>query len=314
MTVAKLLQSRLSFPVIAAPMFLVSGPELVIGCCTSGVLGTFPSLNLRSAACFDEWLIKIESTLAEYDARNPAAPAAPYGVNIAAHKTNLRLQEDLALVERHQVPLVISSFGNPKEIVKTVHGYGGLVFHDATTVEWAKKAIEAGVDGIIAVCAGAGGHAGLMNPFAFIPQIREFWTGAIALAGCISDGRSVRAAQLLGADFAYIGTKFIACHESMAGQGYKNMLINSGPNDLIYTRAFSGSPANMLRQSILDKGMDPDNLPDMKHVNLGEELNLGHESKAWKDIWTAGQGVGLIHDIVPVREMIARLKHEYDQV
>jgi nitronate monooxygenase len=232
-------------------------------------------------------------------------------VNIIAHKTNRRLEEDMTLVERHQVLLVITSAGNPKEIVKTVHGYGGLVFHDVTTVGWAEKAIDAGVDGIIPVCAGAGGHAGLMNPFAIVPQIRMFWDGVIALAGCISDGRSVRAAQVLGADFAYMGTKFIASHESMASDAYKNMLVTAGPNDLVYTPAFSGIPANMLRPSIVANGMDPDNLPDKKHIDLGEEFN--HEGKAWRNIWTAGQGVGSIRDIVPVREVIARLKHEYAQ-
>ena len=309
MAVPKMLQGRLVIPVIAAPMFLVSGLDLVIGCCTNGVLGTFPSLNLRTATCFDEWLTQIKSALAAYDAVHPDATAAPYGVNIIAHKTNRRLKEDMTLVERHQVPLVITSAGNPIEIVKTVHGYGGLVFHDVTTVGWAEKAIDAGVDGIIAVCAGAGGHAGLMNPFAIVPQIRMFWDGVIALAGCVSDGRSVRAAQVLGADFAYMGTKFIASHESMASDAYKNMLVTSGPNDLVYTPAFSGIPANMLRPSIVANGMDPDNLPDKKHVDLGEEFN--YEGKAWRDIWTAGQGVGSIRDIMPVREVIARLKQEY---
>ena len=309
-SVASELGSKLSIPVIAAPLFLVSGPDLVIGCCRDGVLGTFPSLNLRSAAAFEDWLIQIRDALAAHDQANPGRKAAPYGVNIIAHKTNLRLAEDMALVEKYRVPVVITSVGNPSEIVRTVHGYGGLVFHDVTTPEWARKAISAGVDGIILVCGGAGGHAGIINPFAFVPQVREFYDGVVALAGCISDGRSIHAAQALGADFAYMGTKFIATTESMAGDPYKQMLIDAGPTDLVYTPAFSGIPANMLRQSIIDNGMDPDNLPTKEHIDLGEEFN--HEAKAWRDIWTAGQGVGAIHDAPPVREVIARLKKDYD--
>lgn len=310
MAIPKGLEGRLSLPIIVAPMFLVSGPDLVVSCCMKGVLGTFPSLNLRTASEFEEWLLQIESALALHDQQHPTAPAAPHGVNIIAHKTNRRLNADMAIVAKHRVPLVITSVGSPREIVKIVHDYGGLVFHDVTTVDWARKAVDAGVDGIIPVCAGAGGHAGLMNPFAIVPQIREFWDGAIALAGCVSDGRSVRAAQMLGADFAYMGTKFVACDESMASPAYKEMLIASSPSDLIYTPAFSGIPANMLRPSIVGNGMDPDNLPRKKHIDLGEEFN--HNAKAWRDIWTAGQGVGSIHDVVPVNEIISRLKREYE--
>lgn len=311
MTIPKQLQGRLSLPVIVAPMFLVSGPDLVIACCTNGILGTFPSLNLRTAAAFEEWLIQIKAELASHDKATAGSPAAPYGVNIIAHKTNKRLDEDMALVVKHQVPLVITSVGNPREIVKAVHAYGGLVFHDVTTVDWARKAVDLGVDGIIPVCGGAGGHAGLMNPFAFIPQIREFWDGAIALAGCISDGRSVRAAQILGADFAYIGTRFVATHESMASPAYKEMLETSKSTDLVYTPAFSGIPANMLRASIVANGLDPDRLPDKDHIDLGEEFN--HEAKAWRDIWTAGQGVGSIRETLPVADLIAGMKREFAQ-
>lgn len=307
MTIPKQLEGRLSLPIIGAPMFLVSGPDLVIACCTNGILGTFPSLNLRTVAAFEEWLIRIRAELAAHDKINPGSLAAPYGVNIIAHKTNERLDEDMALVVKYQVPLVITSLGNPREIVKTVHAYGGLVFHDVTTVDWARKAADAGVDGIIPVCCGAGGHAGLMNPFAFIPQIREFWDGAIALAGCISDGRSVLATQALGADFAYIGTRFIATHESMASPAYKKMLETAQSTDLVYTPAFSGIPANMLRPSIVASGMDPDHLPDKKHIDLGEEV------KAWRDVWTAGQGVGSIRETLPVADLIAHMKREYAQ-
>lgn len=300
---------RLSIPVIVAPLFLVSGPDLVINCCKNGVAGTFPSLNLRTAPAFEEWLVQIKEALALHDAAHPENPAAPYGVNIIAHKTNTRLDEDMALVEKHKVPLVITSVGNPSEICKVVHGYGGVVFHDVTTPAWAKKAIAAGVDGIILVCGGAGGHAGILNPFAFLPQVREFYEGPVALAGCISDGRSVFAAQTLGADFAYMGTRFIATQESMASQPYKDMLIDEGPTDIVYTPAFSGIPANMLRRSIVENGMDPDNLPSKDRIDLGEEFN--HEAKAWRDIWTAGQGVGSIHDIRPVEQVILDMKAEY---
>lgn len=310
MGISKQLQGKLSLPVIVAPMFLVSGPDLVVGCCINGVLGTFPSLNLRTAPAFEEWLIQIKTALATHDRATPRSPSAPYGVNIIAHRTNKRLDEDMDLVVKHQVPLVITSVGNPRDIVKQVHSYGGLVFHDVTTVDWARKAIDAGVDGVIPVCAGAGGHAGLMNPFAIVPQIREFYDGVIALAGCISDGRSVHAAQALGADFGYVGTRFIATDESMAGPAYKDMLVTSTATDLVYTPAFSGIPANMLRPSIVSSGMDPDRLPDKDHIDLGEEFN--HEAKAWRDIWTAGQGVGSIRNCVPVADLIARMKQEYD--
>jgi nitronate monooxygenase len=306
-SVAKL--DHLTIPVIAAPLFLVSGPDLVINCCKEGVVGTFPSLNLRTAPAFEEWLIQIKEALAAHDSAHPESPAAPYGVNIIAHKTNTRLEEDMALVEKHKVPLVITSVGNPSEIAERVHAYGGLVFHDVTTPAWAKKAIAAGVDGIILVCGGAGGHAGVLNPFAFLPQVREFYDGPIALAGCISDGRSVYAAQALGADFAYMGTRFIATEESMASNAYKEMLIDEGPTDLVYTPAFSGIPANMMRRSIIENGMDPDNLPSKDSIDLGEEFN--HEAKAWRDIWTAGQGVGAIHDVRPVKAVIRQMVDEY---
>jgi nitronate monooxygenase len=309
MSVASSLNDRLAIPIIAAPLFLVSGPDLVINCCKEGVLGTFPSLNLRTVEAFEDWLVQINDALADHDSTHPGRKAAPYGVNIIAHKTNKRLEADMALVEKYKVPLVITSVGNPSDIVKTVHGYGGLVFHDVTTPDWARKAVAAGVDGIILVCGGAGGHAGVINPFAFLPQVREFYDGAVALAGCISDGRSIYAAEALGADFAYMGTRFIATTESMASEPYKHMLVEAGPTELVYTPAFSGIPANMLRQSIVDNGMDPDNLPTKDHIDLGEEFN--HEAKAWRDIWTAGQGVGAIHDVRPVREVIDGLKREY---
>jgi len=309
MTLPVQLQGRLSLPLIVAPMFLVSGPDLVVASCTGGAIGTFPSLNLRSAAEFGEWLSRIEDELAAHDARTPGGRAAPYGVNIVAHRTNRRLEADMALVEQHRVPLVITSVGKPRPIVEAVHRNGGLVFHDATTVEWAAKAADDGVDGLILVCAGAGGHGGLLNPFAFVPEVRAFWRGALALSGCISDGRSIRAAEVLGADLAYVGTRFIATDESMASRAYKDMLIACGSRDLVYTPALSGIPANMLRPSIVASGMDPDDLPQKKGVDVAGEFN--QTGKAWRDIWTAGQGVGAVRDVVATAELIARMKREY---
>ena len=311
MSIPVAFQKRLTLPVIAAPLFLVSGPELVINCCKQGIVGTFPALNVRKVEKLEEWLTQISAELEVHDREHPTSLSAPYGVNIIAHRTNSRLEEDMKLVEEFRVPLVITSVGNPSDIAKRVHSYGGLVFHDVTTVEWARKAVNAGVDGLILVCGGAGGHAGLMNPFAFVPQVREFYDGPIALAGCISDGRSVYAAEALGADFAYLGTRFIACRESMAVDDYKQMLIESNAQDLVYTPAFSGIPANMLRKSISDNGLDPDNLPVKDKIDLGEEFN--HEAKAWRDIWTAGQGVGSIHDVPTVKDIVNRFQKEYSE-
>jgi nitronate monooxygenase len=300
--VPKALEGRLVLPVIAAPLFLVSGPELVIAACNSGVLGSFPSLNVRTTGEFEAWLERIRSGL--------SAGAAPYGVNLVAHSSNKRLDADVAVVEKHKVPVVITSVGNPRDIATTVHGYGGLVFHDATTIEYAQKAIKGGVDGVILVCAGSGGHSGNMNPFALVPQVREFYDGTIILAGCVSDGRSIRAAQVLGADMVYMGTRFVASAESMASSPYKDMLMVSEARDLIPTKAFSGITASMLRPSIVANGLDPDNLKEKDSIDFIGDFT--HEAKAWRDIWSAGQGVGSIHDVPPVRDIVARLKREYD--
>jgi nitronate monooxygenase len=309
MTLPDQLKGRLDLPAIAAPLFLVSCPALVIETCRQGVLGTFPSLNSRTTRGFEDWIVEIERGLAGEGAATPSANVSPYGVNLIVHKTNHRLQSDLDVVVKHRVPVVITSVGNPAAVVEAVHGYGGLVIHDVTTVEWARRALEANVDGLIPVCNGAGGHAGTMNPFAFVPQIREFYDGLIVLAGCISDGRGIRAAQMLGADLAYMGTRFVAAQESAASPEYKEMLIGSTPKDLIYTPAFSGIPANMLRPSIVAAGIDPENLQAKGKIDLGEEFS--HETKAWRDIWTAGQGVGSIHDVPRVADLIERLKREY---
>jgi nitronate monooxygenase len=296
------LTDRLSLPVIVAPLFLVSGPELVVAACNGGVLGTFPSLNVRTAAQFEAWLARVKAGL--------APGAAPYGVNLVAHSSNSRLEQDMAVVVKHRVPVVITSVGNPREIAKAVHGYGGRILHDVTTVEYARKAIDAGVDGVILVCAGSGGHSGHMNPFAFLPQVREFWDGLVVLAGCISDGRSIRAARALGADLVYMGTRFVATAESLASPDYKRMLVASQAKDLVGTRAFSGITASMLRPSIAANGLDPDNLPDKQGIDFVGDFD--HEAKAWRDIWSAGQGVGSIHDAPPAAELIARLRREYE--
>lgn len=294
---------RVRIPAIAAPMFLVSNPKLVTACCKEGVIGTFPALNQRSTAGFVEWLDEIKGALTDKD--------APYGVNLIVHKTNPRLQADLAEVVKHKVPLVITSLGAASEVVQAVHSYGGLVFHDIISVRHAEKAAAAGVDGLIPVSAGAGGHAGTINPFALIPEIRAVFKGYIALSGCISSGRGVAAARALGADFAYLGTRFIATEEANAPSEYKQMLIDSAAKDILYTPAISGVHANFLRTSIVRAGLDPEKLVHNGEINMGEELSA---SRAWKDIWSAGQGTGQIHEVLPAAELCARLTREYREI
>lgn len=309
MTVPNAFRGTLRVPVIAAPMFLVSGPDLVIEACKAGVAGTFPSLNARPAAQLDEWLGRINAELQTHRAAHPGAPVAPFGVNLILHPSNERLPEDLALVAKHRVPLVITSLGHPGEVVKTVHAYGGLVFADIIHAYHAKKAIAAGVDGIIAVAGGAGGHAGTQNPFSLIREIREFWDGALALAGSISDGASVRAAEIMGADFAYMGTRFIATRESMAQEAYKAMLVECSASDVVYTDAISGTNANFLWPSLARAGFDREQLS----VNFGKGKlhGVADEARAWRDVWSAGHGVATIHDVPPVAELVDRLVAEY---
>jgi nitronate monooxygenase len=295
-------QGRLRIPAIAAPMFLVSNPKLVAACCQSGVVGTFPALNQRTTAGFVEWLDELNATLTDKD--------APFGVNLIVHKTNPRLQADLEQVVRHKVPLVITSLGAVAEVVDAVHSYGGVVFHDIVNQRHAEKAAKAGVDGLIPVAAGAGGHAGIVNPFALVPEIRSVFDGYIALSGCISSGRGVAAARALGADFAYIGTRFIATQEANAPDAYKQMLLDSTSADILYTPAISGIPASFLRQSIVAAGLDPDRLKPKTEINLGEELDA---AKAWKDIWSAGQGTTEIRDVPPAAQLCARLIREYGE-
>ncbi len=295
------LAGRLRLPAIASPMFLVSGPDLVVETCKAGMVGTFPALNQRSSEGYAAWLDEIEGRL------DGVPDAAPFGVNLIVHRTNPRLEQDLAITAQHKVPIVITSLGAVPDLVKAVHGYGGVVFHDVISLRHAQKAAEAGVDGIIAVAAGAGGHAGMMSPFALVAEIRRFFEGTIVLAGAISNGAQIAAAQLMGADLAYLGTRFIATSESLADPAYKDMLLRTRAADILYTPAISGVNANFMRESIAAAGLDPDNL-----TSHGK-LDMASEAKVWKTIWSAGQGVGSIEDVPSVAELGARLAGEYAQ-
>jgi len=292
------LQKGLKLPVIEAPMFLVSGPDLVVECCNAGVIGTFPSLNQRTTEGYRDWLVEIKSRL------NP--DAAAFGVNHIVHPTNPRLMADMMVSVEHQVPLIITSLGAVRDVVDAVHGYGGVVFHDIANVRHAKKAAEAGVDGLILVANGAGGHAGVVNPFALINEVRAFFEGTIILSGCLSTGQDVAAALMMGADFAYMGTRFINTTEAMADPEYKAMIMESGATDITYTPAVSGIPANFMTKSLVANGVDPKHLPEHK-------LDMGAEARAWKTVWSAGQGAGSVHDVLPAAELIARLRDEYTQ-
>ncbi len=304
-------RDRLSLPVVAAPMFLVSGPRLVIEACRNGVLGTFPALNHRSTEGFDGWLTEIEKALD--GATQPSGkPAAPYGVNLIVHRSNPRVQADLEVVVKHKVPVVITSLGAVSELVDAVHSYGGLVYHDVTNRRHAEKAVAAGVDGLILVAAGAGGHAGTLHPMPFIAEIRSFFDGTILLSGCISRGRDVAAAMQMGADLAYLGTRFINTDESQADDGYKEMIIDSGTASIVYTAAVSGVPASFLRPSLEAMGITKEMWAGSAKIDFGKELDAAQaEAKAWKTLWSAGQGVATIQDSLPVAELVARLKEEF---
>jgi nitronate monooxygenase len=304
-------RDRLTLPVIGSPLFIASTPDLVIAQCKAGIIGAFPALNARPAHVLDEWLVRIRSELAAHAAAHPGARVAPYAVNQIAHASNDRLQRDMECCVRHEVPLIITSLKPPREIVEAAHSYGGLVFHDVISVRHARKAVEQGVDGIIVVCAGAGGHAGTGSPFALVREIREFFDGTLVLAGAMSSGADVLAAQAIGADMAYIGTRFLATTEANALPEYKQMLVESGSDDVVYTSLFTGVKGNYLRGSVLAAGLDPDQLPeaDKSKMNFGSGGNM--EKKAWRDIWSGGQGVGNIHDIAPAGEIVARMAQEY---
>ncbi len=292
--------SRLQLPAIAGPMFLISGPDLVIGCCNAGVVGSFPSLNARTTELLDQWLTRIA-------AETSGAGAAPYAVNLIVHASNTRLEEDLALVERHKAPLVIASVGSPAGVVTRVHAYGGLVFSDVASLKHARRAAEVGVDGLILLCAGSGGNTGWLNPFAFVGAVREFFDGPIVLAGAISRGQYIHVAQELGADLAYIGTSFIAARESLANDKYRSMLIDATADDIILTAEVTGIPANMLRQSLESAGLKTGN----KHEGGFSLLREMEMLKAWRDIWSAGHGVGDVHAVEGVAELVQRFKADY---
>jgi nitronate monooxygenase len=304
-------RDRLTLPVIGSPLFIASTPELVIAQCKAGIIGSFPALNARPAAVLDEWLVRIRSELEAHAAAHPGARVAPFAVNQIAHASNDRLQHDVEACVRHRVPLIITSLKPPREIVEAAHSYGGLVFHDVISVRHARKAAEQGVDGIIVVCAGAGGHAGTGSPFALVREIRQFFDGTLVLAGAMSSGADVLAAQAIGADMAYIGTRFLATTEANAMVEYKQMLVKSTSDDVVYTSLFTGVKGNYLRGSVVAAGLDPDQLPeaDKSKMNFGSGGNM--EKKAWRDIWSGGQGVGNIHDILPAGEVVARMVQEY---
>jgi nitronate monooxygenase len=304
MSLPALLEQRLRLPVVAAPMFLVSNPQLVLACCRNGIVGSFPALNQRDSGAFKAWLEEIEAGL--------QTESAPYAVNLIVHGSNPRLQADLAICIEQRVPIVITSLGAAREVVDAVHGYGGLVFHDVTTRRHAEKAAEAGVDGLIAVAAGAGGHAGTWSPFALIAEIRQFFDKTLLLSGCLNHGHEILAAQLLGADLAYLGTRFIATQESAATPAYKQMILDARAADIIHTPAVSGVPASFMRQSLEAAGYDLMQLHNKGEINYGEKLKpISDEAKAWKTVWSAGQGVGTIADLPSVDALVARLDREY---
>jgi nitronate monooxygenase len=305
------LAKPLSVPVIGAPLFIISTPKLVIAQCKAGIIGSFPSLNARPISLLDEWLAEITEALAAHDRAHPDRPAAPYAVNQIVHKSNDRLEQDLALCVKHKAPVIITSLGARVDLNDAVHSYGGVVMHDVINNTFAKKAIEKGADGIIAVAAGAGGHAGMQSPFALIEEIRAWHKGPLALSGAMSTGRAVLAAQAAGADFGYIGSAFIATREANAPEGYKRMITESSAEDIVYSNLFTGVHGNYLKPSIVAAGLDPDNLPtsDKSKMNFGSGGNT--DKKAWRDIWGCGQGIGTLDGVVDVAEFVARLASEY---
>ena len=302
---------NLDFPVIAAPMFIVSGPELVIAQCKAGIVGSFPALNARPAEMLEKWIVQIKLELEKYQKDNPDKKVAPFAVNQICHKSNNRLEHDMEVCRKHEVPIIITSLQASKMVYDATHSYGGIILHDVVNIRHSKKALEMGADGLIAVCAGAGGHAGLLSPFALIPEIRQFHDGPLLLSGSIATGGSVAGAQAIGADFAYIGTRFIASEEANAEKAYKQEIIDSAGEDIIYSSLFTGVHGNYLKGSIEKAGLDPNNLPtaDKKSMNFGSGGNT--DAKAWKDIWGAGQGVGSVSSAPPIAEIVAQMKEEY---
>jgi nitronate monooxygenase len=312
MAIPAVLQNRLSLPIVAAPLFIVSTPDLVIAQCKAGIVGSFPALNARPVDMLDVWLARIRTELAEYQLENPRVAVGPFAVNQICHPTNDRLMHDTDLCVKHEVPVIITSLQADKRVIEATHSYGGIVLHDATTIRHAEKALEHGVDGLILVCAGAGGHAGTLSPFALVSEVRSFYDGPILLSGAIANGASILAAQALGADMAYIGTRFIATAEANASPEYKQMLVDSVAEDIVYSSLFSGVPANYLKASVTRAGLDPEALAvaDKSTMNFGSGGNT--DAKVWRDIWGAGHGTGSIKTIQTVAECVAQLQREYD--
>ena len=301
---------QLKFPVIASPLFIISNPKLVIAQCKAGVVGSMPALNARPAEQLEEWLIEITETLAAHNRAHPDKPAAPFAINQIVHKSNDRLEYDMAMCVKYKVPIIITSLGAREDVNAAAHSYGGIVLHDIINNKFAKKAIEKGADGLVAVAAGAGGHAGVKSPFALIQEIREWFDGPIALSGAIANGGAILAAQAMGADFAYIGSAFIATEEARAAEEYKQAIVKASSDDIVYSNLFTGVHGNYLAPSIRNAGLDPENLPesDASKMNFG-----GDAKKAWKDIWGCGQGIGAVKAVLPTADLVARLQHEYEE-
>jgi len=313
MALPPILRDRLRLPVVASPLFIISNPDLVIAQCKAGIVGSFPSLNARPLSQLDEWLARITEELAAWDKANPDMPSAPFAVNQIVHKTNNRLEDDIAMCVKYKVPLVITSLGAREDVNQAIHSYGGITLHDVITDRFARKAIEKGADGLIPVAAGAGGHAGTLSPFALIQEIRQWFDGPVALSGSIASGRSILAAQAMGADLAYVGSAFIATKEANAVEGYKQMIVDSKADDILYSNLFTGVHGNYLRPSVINAGLDPDNLPesDPSKMNFGSGGN--QEAKAWRDIWGCGQGIGAIDNVLTAGELVAKFAAEYEQ-
>ena len=314
MDVISFLKDKTRIPVIGAPLFTVSYPDLVLAQCKAGIVGSFPALNARPEEKLDEWISMMKKELEEYKSENPEEMVAPFAVNQICHHSNNRLEHDKAVCTRHEVPIIITSLRAPKFVVDSVHSYGGAVIHDVINIRHAKKAVDEGADGLILVCAGAGGHAGTLSPFALVREVREFFDGPIALSGSISHGASVLSAQAMGADLAYIGTRFIATKEANASEGYKDMIVESSANDIMYSATFTGVHGNYLKPSVVKAGLDPDNLPyaDKHDMNFGSGPG-DNQKKAWKDIWGSGQGIGNLHEVPTVREAVDALVAEYEE-
>lgn len=311
MSLPDILKGRLSLPVVGSPLFIISNPDLVIAQCKAGIVGSFPSLNARPLEVLEQWLQRITGELAEYDAQNPQRLSAPFAVNLIVHRSNDRLEQDLQLCIKYKVPIVITSLGAREDVNQAIHSYGGIVLHDVIHNSYARKAIDKGADGLIAVAAGAGGHAGTLSPFALIHEIREWFDGPLLLSGAIANGNSILAALAAGADLAYVGSAFIATHEANADQAYKQMIVESTAADIVYSNLFTGVHGNYLKGSILNSGLDPEALPESDPSTMSFGSGGSSKTKAWKDIWGAGQGVGAVKQVVPAAELISRLQEEY---